>query len=41
MFSRNTAGILCRLICVMMRPTSRAEASDSVDTPCGEMNSMP
>ena len=41
MFSMNTAGIFCFLICVMILATSLAETAASVDTPVGEINWMP
>ena len=41
MFSRNTAVIFSRLICWMIRATSLAEASASVETPCGATKSTP
>ena len=41
MFSRNTAGIFSALIWRMILATSLAEASLSVLTPSGAMNSMP
>ena len=41
MFSMNTAGIFCFLICAMILAMSLADGSASVETPSGEMNSMP
>ena len=41
MFSMNNAGIFSRLIWVMMRATSRADGSVSVETPSGAINARP